>query len=566
MQKGSSGNKTRKKKKRPNGPPQGRNQRDNVYELNRIRQKRENENRYYGRTQPQPVPRVHQRPVQPKKVQHRTAQPKKPSKATVKRRRNYAGRILPLFVFGVISLYLVAQLMMMAVKKPETNVETVTYGTIDTPVSRQGIIVRDEYVVKSDRAGTPFYEYSEGDYVSKSAVVCQVKDTASTDVLEEKLQSIDKDILETQKSRSDLSAFSEDITRIENNMANTVEMFGSRSMKTDASYLYSMRTQLDSYMLQRNEIWLSEDVESLSQLSEERSSYEQQLSQSMSSVTAPESGVVAFSYDGLEETLTPDALDEITVGQLSGSEKMTYISKVNNVEEGDPLFRIVRSNQWYIVSNFPANEVLDWEVGSTKKLNLIGEDTTTAVSATIRSITPGETETKVVFSCFTYMDEFMDSRTISFSLESETVEGLKIPNNAIVEKSLLKIPLDCLTESGGNQGVLLVNGDNSKFIATTIISSDDSYAYLAQSDQTLKLGDVILQGTGENAGQYTVAEVETMPGVYVANSSMAKFVPITILEQNQEYAIVKSNSSYGLQVYDTIVSDAKNITEGQSIY
>lgn len=65
------------------------------------------------------------------------------------------------------------------------------------PVSRQGIIVRDEYVVKSDRAGTPFYEYSEGDYVSKSSVVCQVKDTASTDVLEKKLQSIDKDILET---------------------------------------------------------------------------------------------------------------------------------------------------------------------------------------------------------------------------------------------------------------------------------------------------------------------------------------------------------------------------------
>lgn len=140
---------------------------------------------------------MHQRPVQPKKAQHKTAQPKKPSKATVKRRRNYAGRILPLFVFGVIALYLVAQLMMMAVKKPETNVETVTYGTIDTPVSRQGIIVRDEYVVKSDRAGTPFYEYSEGDYVSKSSVVCQVKDTASTDVLEKKLQSIDKDILET---------------------------------------------------------------------------------------------------------------------------------------------------------------------------------------------------------------------------------------------------------------------------------------------------------------------------------------------------------------------------------
>ena len=82
------------------------------------------------------------------------------------------------------------------------------------------------------------------------------------------MASIDKNILESQKNRSDLSVFSEDIERLEKNMAGTVELFGSRSMKTDASYLYAMRTQLDSYLMQRNEIWLSENVEGLSQLNE----------------------------------------------------------------------------------------------------------------------------------------------------------------------------------------------------------------------------------------------------------------------------------------------------------
>ncbi|MBQ9091170.1 MAG: hypothetical protein IJY52_02730, partial [Anaerotignum sp.] len=71
---------------------------------------------------------------------------------------------------------------------------------------------------------------------------------------------------------------------------------------------------------------------------------------------------------------------------------------------------------------------------------------------------------------------------------------------------------------------------------------------------------------GEEAGQYTVSELSPHAGVYVANSSVANFVVIEILEQNQEYAIVKAGSITGLQPYDTIVSDAKNITEGQSIY
>ena len=160
----------------------------------------------------------------------------------------------------------------------------------------------------------------------------------------------------------------------------------------------------------------------------------------------------------------------------------------------------------------------------------------------------------------------MEDRTVSFSLESEIVEGLKIPNDAIVEKSLIKIPRTCLTESMGNDGVLRMSGEKTQFIDLSIVTSDEDAVYIEQDGAALKLGDIILQGTGEAAKQYTIAELEPHAGVYVANSSMANFVVIEILEQNQEYAIVKVGNIVGLQPYDTIVSDAKNITEGQSIY
>lgn len=546
--------KTQKITQKQQNSTKGKN---NVYELQRARQERQRRQALQSQTKSyMPKNRAVKREKTPKKVSHNTQE----------RRRSYAGRTLPIFVFAIIALYLIAQLGRMALNHTEINVETVAYGTIDTPISRQGLIVRDEYVVKSNRTGTPFYQYAAGDYVTKDAVVCEVKDTASTDVLEDKLESIDKDILESQKNRSDLSAFAEDIAHIEQQMGDTVESFAGYSMKTNASYLYTMRGQLENYMSQRNEIWLSEDVASLSQLSEEKNAYEQQLSENMSAITATESGILAMSYDGLEETLQPDKLSEITVGSATGNEQMTAISKVRTVAEGDPLFRVVKSNQWFIVTNFDTQDVADWEEKDVYTLNLTGESGAVSLKGVVYALQPGDTQTTVVFSCFTHMDAFINQRMVSFSLESQNIQGLKIPNNAIVEKSLLKIPVECLTESNGSTGVLLSNGSNTKFVPVTVTSTDDTYAYLSQSDASVSLGDILVQGTGETAGTYQVQEVQAMPGVYVANSSMAKFVPITILDQNQEYAIVKSSSSYGLQAYDTIVSDAKNITDGQSIY
>ena len=89
---------------------------------------------------------------------------------------------------------------------------------------------------------------------------------------------------------------------------------------------------------------------------------------------------------------------------------------------------------------------------------------------------------------------------------------------------------------------------------------------MLQDFETLRIGDTILKGTGENAEKYTISEVETDKGVYVVNSSVADFKIIEVIASNSEYSIVKAGSTYGLKVYDNIVSDAKNIQESDSIY
>ena len=551
MKKGSSGNR-RKPPRQPQAPASRYPTRDNVYNLQQERMRKEQMEAQRARNQGR-----YQQNYRPAE-----AQPA-PKKKNRKRKNN--NMIMPLIVFAIIALYLAGQMIHLAVKREQVNVETVAYGTIDTPEIYTGLILRDEYLVKSTRAGQPFYQYSQGDYVPKGAVVCTVKDTDITDRLEAELTQIDKDILKSQKTRTDLSAFSEDIARLEGNVSRTVDAYAGRSMKNSLSYMYTMKSQVESFMDQRNEIWLTENVESLSQLTEEKNIYEEQLAKSMSSLTASEAGVLCLSYDGLEEQYHPDMAKEVKKKEI-GSAKTEYISKAKNVAKGDTLFKIIKSNQWYIVAYLPNTATATWKQGNYVMLNAMTEEENFQLRSTIESMEVGEKETKVVLSCYAHMEQFMEDRTVSFSLDSEIVEGLKIPNDAIVEKSLIKIPRTCLTESMGNDGVLIVSGEKTKFMDLTIVTGDEDAVYVEPDGAGVKMGDTILQGTGENAAQYTISELAPHAGVYVANSSVANFVVIEILEQNQEYAVVQAGNITGLQPFDTIVSDAKNISEGQSIY
>ena len=55
-------------------------------------------------------------------------------------------------------------------------------------------------------------------------------------------------------------------------------------------------------------------------------------------------------------------------------------------------------------------------------------------------------------------------------------------------------------------------------------------------------------------------------GVYNVNKGYTVFRQIEIISQNQEYYIVKANTSYGLSLYDHIILNSKTVKENQTIY
>lgn len=472
-------------------------------------------------------------------------------------------RLLPMFVFLLITLYLGGHLISMATTNSKIGLETVLLGTLDSLQEYEGIIVRSEYVATAPVNGQVEYAYAQGDRVSKNSVVAIVQDELKTTPIEQKILEIDQSILKTQKNRSDISIYSEDIARIDQDIQQIILQNASSFMNESMSSVYDVKSRVQTAMNQRNEIWFSENISGISQLTSQKFEYENQLEDSITSVRADESGIITFTYDGLEEEFNVDSLDDITQAQI-GKSSVHEIDKDHNFNEGEAVFKIVSNNQWYIVAFLPKTSTLDWKVDDVREISLKSGSGKIAISCKITSITSNENTSKVVFSTFERVDAFMNERDVILYPEINVTDGLKIPNSALVEKTLMPIPRNYITQVSKDICVRVVNkdGEEEKLVPVSIITSDSAYNYVDVST-ALNTGDNIINNDGVI---HEVSSLRAVPGVYAANTSLARFTYVEVLEQNLEYAIIKSGDAYSIKPYDLIVSDAKNIIEGQSLY
>ena len=103
---------------------------------------------------------------------------------------------------------------------------------------------------------------------------------------------------------------------------------------------------------------------------------------------------------------------------------------------------------------------------------------------------------------------------------------------------------------------------STEFVPTTIYNSTETDYYV--DDSSLKIGDYIIKPDSND--KYPISKKATLIGVYNINKGYADFKQIIILYQNTEYAIVQSNTQYGLSVYDYIVLDASTVSENDFVH
>ena len=347
--------------------------------------------------------------------------------------------IIAVLLFIIILFYAVG----FAVKYMQRTVvanDTVVYGSIDSAKICTGVVVRDEVVYNSPTSGEAVFNVADNDKVKANTEICSVQDTAAVENLQADLNEINEKILEMQKTRESISAVSDEVKHYNAQIKSSTDNYAFRLTSGDISVLYAMKSDVQKLIDTRNQRLLSENSGSLSGLAEQRAQQQSRISESKNAVVSADSGVISCYSDGLESKYTFDSMGDLTEKDTNINQNGNVLDKA--VNEGEPLFKIVRSNDWYIVSYIPNSLIENWTVGDKVSIYVHTQnEDTRKLEVQVASLNTGEKTTLAILKSTKYLVDYINVRSITFET-TKVMDGLKIPNNAIVEQTMLKVSSD----------------------------------------------------------------------------------------------------------------------------
>lgn len=417
---------------------------------------------------------------------------------------------------------------------------SVQEGSLTSNSIYRGIALRTEEIVPSSNAGYVNYFAREGERVAVGNLVYTIDETGR---LSDYINANESG--ENSLSDADLSELKAEISG-----------FASRFDRKQFTDVYNFKYSVEGTVLKLANYNILENVNALNDSTN---------TALINYCYADKSGIITYSVDGYE-TL---GLRDMTAEHFDQKE---YEKKhlVNNelLASGDPAYKLSTDENWSVVIQVEDEAIAEQLVEEEYvEVRFLKNQYTSWGQVDSYTNEAGDVFVELMFT--NSMVTFCTDRFIDIELLLEEEKGLKIPNSAIVEKEFFIVPKEYVTKGGnsGNSGVLLETYDeegnaSTEFVETPIYDETDTEYYL--DDSVLHAGNYIIKP--ESTQKHAVSKTGSLIGVYNINKGYADFKQVSILYQNEEYAVVKSNTAYGLNVYDHIVLDATMVNDNDFIY
>ncbi|WP_373216931.1 HlyD family efflux transporter periplasmic adaptor subunit [Ruminococcus sp. 5_1_39BFAA] len=444
-------------------------------------------------------------------------------------------------IFSVLFLYMIFSAILYL-----TSSHIESYQVTSGPLSRNetytGLSIREETVCKAESSGYVNYYAREGSKINANGAVYGLSAT------------------KIPEAETNLGA--EDLSKIRSDMLSFSKGFNPSKFNNT----YSFKNQLEGNILQYAGVMTASgdsvqaNVVTLGNQNISRTS---------------EDGIILYSRDGYEEK-TVDSITAEDFDQNSYHE--TDLKTDGQVKTGDSVYTIITDERWSLIIPLSDKQAAKLADRTAVRVKFLKDDMTQSGDFSIMEI-DGSKYGKIDFN--RGLIRYAADRFLDIELVTNTVSGLKIPLSSIVTKEFYTIPSGYSTVNEERQitGFMKVdtNKDGDKvntFVNATIYAKledktvqkangDPSYIYFVDKS-SFKEGDAIISQSSNE--KYIVGETDSLEGVYCINQGYAVFRRIEILDQNEEYAIVSRDTSYGLSRYDHIVKDASQVKEQDILY
>ncbi len=438
-------------------------------------------------------------------------------------------------IFGLISIYLFINIVIYFTTDRTTYYEVVA-GTNaeDANTSFEGIALRDEIIEYAGQSGYIDYYVREGSRISKNTTLYSIDSTGKLNEL----------LAETALENSELTE--ENISSISDLLYN----FSNNFDEMNFSDTYNFKSSLKGTVV---DLINMNSLQKLAQDSDDNFTINK----------SQASGIVLYRVDDYE-TLKPKQL------KASDFDKSGYasakFSSGDQVDASTPIYKVVNDEEWSIAIPLTKRQVKKYKETTGIKIKFLKDNLTT--TANFRIVRGADNNKYGIITLSKYMVRYVNDRFLDIQIIDDIVSGLKIPKSSLVTKSLYVIPKEYGAEGGDsdkigfNRQIQSEGKTTNEFYYPAIAYSDDDNYYV--STALFEEGDIL--NAMDSTEVYSVGKTQDFVGVYNINNGYTVFIRVNILYTMDEYYIVESGDTYGLNIYDRIVLDGSQVSENQIIF
>lgn len=454
-----------------------------------------------------------------------------------------------LFIFCFVCLYLIVSVFAYVTTKQITAYE-VREGSIVKDNSYTGLIVREETVMYADTAGYVSYFQNESSKIKAGSSVCVLS----------------KDKIKADEIDTGSTSLSDEARK---NVYRKTQNFNQNYSALKFSSVYSLKDEITAALQAVSNETRTVQIDAI-------------IAQSgggASVYTSVRDGVMVLSVDGYEsiteESLTSEMFDR-------GNNQTSYLEDQMKIKAGDPLYKLITSEKWYVYFLLNEETVRDLAGISYVKTRIDTDSET--IWADFDIIRQDDN----IYGRLTYdnsMIRYAEDRFLNIELILTDESGLKIPKSALTEKEVYAVPYNYLfsNKDENSMGVMVKKENGSKefipssqyYICTNELDNTKRFAYLSMDDFK-GMGELsavmpqqesgVQEGETESDMYMPLKNKKTLQGVYNINKGYAVFIPVEVICENDDYYIVKNITTTMLYNYDHIAQDSSTVKENEFIF
>lgn len=332
--------------------------------------------------------------------------------------------IFKLIIISIVSILLCSYLFYNIIEliKQPSDLFVVESGKISLEEDATGYVIRDEIIISGENYANGLVQIkAEGERVAKGESVFRYY-SKDEEELNEKIEELDVKIQEALSGQTNI--YSNDIKILENQIEENLRQIRGTN---DILKIREYKKNINNAITKKTKI-IGEQSPSgsyIRELIKERSSYENQLNSGVEYIKAPNSGIVSYRIDGLEEVFSVNDFSNLNKEMLENI----------NLKSGQI---VAASNEkGKIINNFYSHiaTIMNSETAKTKK---VGDIVTLRLSSS-KEVKGEITYIKeqedgsilLIFKITKGVEELINYRKIAIDVVWWSDSGLKVANSAI---------------------------------------------------------------------------------------------------------------------------------------